>query len=69
MGDISIKGKGMVGRMGQSAQETSKKKLQKSIKEKKGRHYRQYKTFDAPPATLVKAGMTEGKLYKKGGKV
>jgi len=35
MGDISIKGKGMLGRTGQSAQETSKKKLQKSIKENK----------------------------------
>ena len=69
MGDKSIKGKGILGRRPAHAQETSKKKLQKSIKEKTGRHYRQHKTFDAPPTTLVKAGMTEGKLYKKGGKV
>ena len=54
MGDISIKGKCMLGRMGQSAQETSKKKLQKSIKEKKG------------SGIALRGG---GRAFYKGGKV
>ena len=69
MADKSIKGRGMLGKKILTTKLIEQKELQKSIKEKKGRHYRQHKTFDAPPTTLVKAGMTEGKLYKKGGKV
>ena len=48
-------------KMGRAAQQKSKPQLD----EKKGRNYRQYKSYDAPPSKITRAGKKNGGSLKK----